>query len=88
MTALNEPELLEKKIFISKWLKRKYKMKILSGIKVLLEEIVQLFMLISSVYKDNVFSLVYLATIFMYAYYRSTGAMVGLCFIVAIVMMA
>ncbi len=44
-------------------------------------------LLISCVYKDDIFSLVYLLTIIFYAYSRKVSSMVIVCYIVGIVML-
>ena len=49
-----------------KWLRKKYKMKLLNGVKILLEDLIQFVLLISSVYKDSVIGLALLFGVFLY----------------------
>lgn len=58
----------------------------LFGVKILFEQAIQLMLLISSVYKDNIFSLVYLLAILYYMLSRRITAMVVICYVVGIVM--
>ena len=51
---------------LKKWFKKKYKIKLLNGMKIFMEESVQLMLLISSVYKDNIFSIFLLVSIVFY----------------------
>jgi hypothetical protein len=45
---------------------KKYRIKLLNGVKILLEDSIQLMLLISSVYKDSIIGLFLLLGVFIY----------------------
>ena len=64
---------------------KKYKLKVLNGVKILLEDSIQLLLLVSSVYKDSIIGLILLSGVFLYLIRRKIKTMerlariVGLC---------
>lgn len=79
----NEDEIREE---IKKWIMKKYKLRLLNGVKILLEDTIQLLMLISSVYKDSVIGLVLLFGVFLYLTRRKIKTMARLAWIVGVCM--
>lgn len=79
----NEDEIKEE---IRKWFMKKYKLRLLNGVKILLEDTIQLLMLISSVYKDSVIGLILLFGVFMYLTRRKIKTMARLAWIVGVCM--
>jgi hypothetical protein len=79
-----EPDELKEEL--KKWLKKKYKIKVLNGVKILLEDFILLMLLISCVYRDNIFSLVFLIAIVFYMSRRKVKTMVKIAFIIGGVM--
>jgi hypothetical protein len=57
---------LELKEELKKWTMKKYRIKLLNGVKILLEDSIQLMLLVSSVYKDSVIGLFLLFGVFIY----------------------
>jgi hypothetical protein len=55
-------------------------------VKTLLEDVILLMLLISAVYKDNIFSLIYLVIILMYAISRKVATLVFVAYVVGCVM--
>ena len=51
---------------MKKWTMKKYRIKLLNGVKILLEDSIQLMLLVSSVYKDSVIGLFLLFGVFIY----------------------
>jgi hypothetical protein len=51
---------------LKKWTMKKYRIKLLNGVKILLEDSIQLMLLVSSVYKDSVIGLFLLFGVFIY----------------------
>ena len=45
---------------------KKYRIKLLNGVKILLEDTIQLMLLVSSVYKDSVIGLILLFGVFLF----------------------
>lgn len=82
----NDPEAI--KFEIKKWLRKKYKIKVLNGVKIVLEDLIVLFLLISAVYKDSVLGLILLAGVVLYMVRRKIRTLVRLGYIIGIVMIA
>jgi hypothetical protein len=80
---MNEEELRNE---LKNWISQKYKLKLLNGFKVLLEETIQLLLLISSVYKDSVVGLVLLFGVFLFMIRRKLKTIERLAWIVGICM--
>ena len=80
---MNEEELRNE---LKNWISQKYKLKLLNGFKVLLEETIQLLLLISSVYKDSVVGLVLLFGLFLFMIRRKLKTIERLAWIVGICM--
>jgi hypothetical protein len=55
---------------LKKWTIKKYRIKLLNGVKILLEDSIQLMLLVSSVYKDSVIGLFLLLGVFIYMMIR------------------
>lgn len=75
-----KPEELKEEL--KKWLMKKYKIKALNGLKIFLEDLIQLMMLLSCVYKDNILSLVFLVAIVLYMSRRKVHTLVRVAFII------
>jgi hypothetical protein len=65
---------------------KKYRIKLLNGVKILLEDSIQLMLLVSSVYKDSVIGLFLLLGVFIYMMRRKIKQMQRLAWIVGISM--
>ena len=79
------PEELKEEL--KKWLMKKYKIKTLNGLKIFLEDLIQLMMLLSCVYKDNILSPVFLAAIVFYMSRRKVQTLVRVAFIIGLSML-
>ena len=79
----NEEEL---KAELKKWIMKKYKMKLLNGVKILLEDSIQLLLLISSVYKDSIIGIFLLLGVLIYMLRRKIKSMERLAWIVGLCM--
>jgi hypothetical protein len=82
----DDPEIL--KIEMKRWLRKKYKIKVLNGVKVLLEDLIQMMLLVSAVYKDSVLGLILLAGVVLYMFRRKIRTLVRVAWIVGICMIA
>lgn len=71
---------------IRRWLRKRYKIKLLNGVKILLEDFIQLTLLISSVYKDSIVGLIMLLGVFIYMTRRKIRTMVRIAWIVGFCM--
>lgn len=71
---------------MKKWIMKKYKLKVLNGVKILLEDTISLLLLISSVYKDSIIGLVFLFGVFIYLTRRKIKSMMRLAWIVGFCM--
>ena len=80
---LNKDELREG---IRRWLRKRYKIKLLNGVKIFLEDFIQLMLLISSVYKDSIIGLILLLGVFIYMTRRKIRTMVRIAWIVGFCM--
>jgi len=65
---------------------KKYRIKFLNGVKILLEDTIQFFLLISSVYKDSVIGLFLLFGVLIYMTRRKIKQMQRLAWIVGLCM--
>lgn len=65
---------------------KRYKLKVLNGVKILLEDSIQLLLLISSVYKDSIIGLILLFGVFIYMTRRKIRTMSRLAWIVGLCM--
>lgn len=65
---------------------KKYKLKLLNGVKILLEDLIQLLLLISSVYKDSIIGLLLLFGVFLYMTRRKIRTMARLAWLVGMCM--
>ena len=59
----------------------------LNGVKILIEDLIMLSMLISCVYKDNIFSIFFLGAIIMYMSRRKVKNLKNVSFIIGTVML-
>lgn len=82
----DDPEAL--KIEMKRWLRKKYKIKVLNGVKVVLEDLVQLMVIVSAVYKDSVLALILLSGVILYMIRRRIRTLVRVAYIVGICMLA
>ena len=67
-------------------MRKKYKMKVLNGVKILLEDLIQFVLLISSVYKDSVIGLALLFGVFLYMTRRKVQQIVRIAWLVGFCM--
>lgn len=82
----DDPEALKNEM--KRWLRKKYKIKVLNGVKILLEDTIQLMLLVSAIYKDSVIGLVFLAGVVLYMFRRKIITLVRVAFMVGICMVA
>jgi hypothetical protein len=73
---------------MKRWLRKKYKIKVLNGVKVVLEDLVQLLLLISAIYKDSILGLILLIGVIHYMTRRKTRTMVRVAYLVGLSMFA
>lgn len=71
---------------LKKWIMKKYRIRVLNGVKIFLEDTIQFLILISSVYKDSVIGLILLFGVLFYMLRRKIKQMQRLAWIVGLCM--